>query len=204
MTAVFDRGPDWPSRRWIDGTARERTEYLVSARAAVQAASDPERALTTLAEVLVPAVADWSAVDLLEEDGSAIRAAVTHADPSRQPLLDRLLGPWVPGDVPCSAIAKALTAGRTALLARADPADLCQSKDPEHLALREEGTPHVTAWVVPCMGHGLQHWPAGLATLRVALTAPVVAEPVAPSIPEDDDCPVPTPQKTFNIPQGPP
>ena len=72
------------------------------------------------------------------------------------------------------------------------------------LALREEGTPHVTAWVVPCMGHGLQHWPAGLATLRVALTAPVVAEPVAPSIPEDDDCPVPTPQKTFNIPQGPP
>jgi hypothetical protein len=68
-----------------------------------------------------------------------------------------------------------------------------------YLALRERGSPHVTAWVVPCMGHRIQAWTAGLDTLRVALTEPVVTEPVAPPVAESG-CPVPTPEKTFRIP----
>jgi pimeloyl-ACP methyl ester carboxylesterase len=67
-----------------------------------------------------------------------------------------------------------------------------------YLALRESGSSHVTAWVVPCMGHGVQSWPAGLDTLRVALTEPVVPEPVATA--PVSDCSVPTPDKTFTIP----
>ena len=67
-----------------------------------------------------------------------------------------------------------------------------------YLELRESGSPHVTAWVVPCMAHGVQSWPAGLDTLRVALTEPVVPEPVATA--PVTDCTVPTPDKTFTIP----
>jgi hypothetical protein len=72
-----------------------------------------------------------------------------------------------------------------------------------YLALRDRGSPDVTAWVVPCMGHRVQAWTAGLDTLRVALTEPVVPGPVAPPVAEDEDCPVPTPQKTFSIPPMP-
>jgi hypothetical protein len=67
-----------------------------------------------------------------------------------------------------------------------------------YLALRDRGSPHVTAWVVPCMRHGVQGWPAGLDTLMVALTEPVVPEPVATA--PVSDCSVSIPDKTFTIP----
>jgi hypothetical protein len=68
-----------------------------------------------------------------------------------------------------------------------------------YLALRDRGSPRVTAWVVDCMAHRVQAWPAGLATLRLALTRPVVEEPIATSVAPGVECRASTPDKVFTI-----
>jgi two-component system, cell cycle sensor histidine kinase and response regulator CckA len=50
---------------------------------------DYERTLRNVAELAVPAVADWCAIDLLES-GAIRRVAVEHSDPSRKELVRRL------------------------------------------------------------------------------------------------------------------
>jgi len=63
--------------------ARHRLELLAAASARLSGSLQPEDTLSRIAEVLVPAVADWCRIDLLEADGSLTPAVTHHADPAR-------------------------------------------------------------------------------------------------------------------------
>ncbi len=66
---------------------REEAQALLARAGALLAESlDVEGALTTLADLVVPALADWGIVDLVEEDGAIRRLRVVHADPSQAAL----------------------------------------------------------------------------------------------------------------------
>ena len=60
-----------------------RSRLLADAGAALASSLDYEETLRTVAKLSVPAFADWSAVDLLDNDGELQRVSVQHSDPSR-------------------------------------------------------------------------------------------------------------------------
>jgi signal transduction histidine kinase len=75
---------------------RERAGLLADAADAVAWSPDPPAALRRVAQLTVPRLADWCAVDVLDGDSGYQRLVVAHADPRCQSVAERLLGPWKP------------------------------------------------------------------------------------------------------------
>ena len=66
-------------------TQRE-AEFIVRMAEVLSRSLDYEARLKGLVELVVPAMADWAAVDTVEPDGRMRRIAVAHADPARTEL----------------------------------------------------------------------------------------------------------------------
>jgi PAS domain S-box-containing protein len=77
-----------------DVTERKRAElrsaFLAEASATLASSLDYEQTLRNVAELAVPGIADWCAVDLLDEDGDRRTVAVAHVDPGRLSLAEAL------------------------------------------------------------------------------------------------------------------
>jgi len=73
--------------QWIDITARRRADeaerYLTRATQVLGSSLDYETTLRQLAQVVVPELADWCAVHIVEEDGVPRELAVAHVDPEK-------------------------------------------------------------------------------------------------------------------------
>ena len=63
--------------------AEESSRYLAEASAALAGVVDYESTLQKVANLAVPYFADWSAVDVANDDGSLRRLAVAHQDPDK-------------------------------------------------------------------------------------------------------------------------
>jgi signal transduction histidine kinase/PAS domain-containing protein len=72
--------------------ANARLELLASAGPLLAETIEVQDTLGAIAKLLVPLVADMSALDLLRADGSADRLAVYHADAAQLEVLARLVG----------------------------------------------------------------------------------------------------------------
>ena len=70
--------------------AERQSEFLAEVSAALASSLDYEQTLRNVAELAVPDVVDWCAVDLLEEDGDRRPVAVAHADPAQLRLAEEL------------------------------------------------------------------------------------------------------------------
>jgi PAS domain S-box-containing protein len=70
--------------------AEERLRFVAEASRVLGSSLDYEATLERLARLSVAALADYCLIDLAEPDGSVRRVAVSHADPARQPLVERL------------------------------------------------------------------------------------------------------------------
>ena len=66
--------------------AHDRVAFLAEASVLLSASLDSRRTLTKIARLVVPRLADWCSVDLVEPDGTIAAVAVTHADPERVEL----------------------------------------------------------------------------------------------------------------------
>jgi PAS domain S-box-containing protein len=75
----------------FDVTERKRTEetqrFLARASAVLEGSLDPHVTFSRLARIVVPEIADYCLVDLLEEDGELRRVAAIHTDPEYQKIL---------------------------------------------------------------------------------------------------------------------
>ena len=73
-----------------DITERRRIEkeeqFLAKASVALSASLEYEQTLTTLARLVVQHVADWCAVDVVDEQGELRRLKVASADPAKAAL----------------------------------------------------------------------------------------------------------------------
>ncbi|MCL6673823.1 GAF domain-containing protein [Streptomyces panaciradicis] len=85
-----------------------------------------------MCRILVPQLADWAAVDLIEDDGRPRRVSVVHHDPDVLPV-GGLTGalPPVP-EVPAGPLARVLAGAGPLLLTSADMLPVAQAADPLH------------------------------------------------------------------------
>lgn len=77
-----------------DVTEQKRSElrnaFLAQASALLASSLDYEQTLRNVAELAVPDVVDWCAVDLIDDDGDTRTVAVAHVDPNRLSLAEEL------------------------------------------------------------------------------------------------------------------
>jgi len=64
-------------------SARHRATFLSEAGSVLSGSLDYAATLTSLAQLAVPTIADWCAVDMLVADGGLQRLAVAHVDPAK-------------------------------------------------------------------------------------------------------------------------
>ncbi len=119
--------------------AHDRVAFLADASVLLSASLDSRRTLTKIARLVVPRLADWCSVDLVEPDGTIAAVAVTHADPKRLELAREYRRRYPmrvddPGDV--SAV---ISSGVAEIVPEVTPEMLEQDiPDPERRAIASE------------------------------------------------------------------
>lgn len=122
----------------VSESKRAELESQLVARAseALAAWMDPLASLTALTETVVPELADWCAVDLVEEDGSIRRAAVAHPDPERKALAEEMVRRYPTHPDEPRGVAAVIRSGESEMAPEVPPALLeAGARDPEHLRM---------------------------------------------------------------------
>jgi len=132
--------------------SRERLAFLAEASALLSSSLNYRTVLDRLANLVVPSLADWCAVDVLEEDATLRRVAVAHADPSKRELARQLIG--IRPDLDDGRVLRQVLETGEAVIAP-DGIDACggNSPDPERRRVIEELGCR-TALVVPLVARG--------------------------------------------------
>ena len=130
--------------------ARERASFLADGNVLLTASLDYDQTLSTVAGLLVPRLADWCAVDVVEPDGTIRRSAVANRDPA----LARATSVYPPdpdGRHPRTAV---IRTGRSQLFAEVTDEGLVSiAANAEHLrVMREMG--YASAIIVPLVARG--------------------------------------------------
>ena len=76
--------------------ARENRQFLTNATELLASSLDYEETMRQVAELAVPRIADWVAVDILDDNGVLRRIATAHADPERVALAHDLAERYPP------------------------------------------------------------------------------------------------------------
>ena len=123
-----------------DVTAQKRSElrsaFLAEASAVLASSLAYEQTLRNVAELAVPDIADWCAVDLLDGDGARTTVAVAHVDPERLSLAEQLRS-YVPDELdPTDGLGFVLHTGQSLLYPEVTDQMLVQAaSDDRHLDL---------------------------------------------------------------------
>lgn len=134
--------------------AEERQRLLDATSALLASALDYQATLNQLAQLLVPAVADWCAIDMLDEQGRLRRLAVAHVDSEHARRVTALAERYPRAlDAP-AGVGAVVRTGRPELYPRVPDAILAaRAGDAEHLeALRSFGVR--SAMIVPLAARG--------------------------------------------------
>ncbi len=92
---------------------RRRLALLAAAGTTLSASLDYQATVEKIAHLVVPELADWCVVDILEEDGSVHQLAAAHADPDGGSLLDELSRHRRFGEDTPGTVAQVLRTGRS-------------------------------------------------------------------------------------------
>jgi two-component system, cell cycle sensor histidine kinase and response regulator CckA len=115
--------------------AGRRAEFLGEASRILATSLDYELTLRTVAELAVPEVADWCAVDVVL-DGQIRRVAVQHSDPAKVEFVQRIQERYPPDPDSAVGVPHVLRTGKPDFV-RDIPDDLLEAaaQDAEHLQL---------------------------------------------------------------------
>ena len=98
-------------------TREGATRLLLKAEELFASSLDERTIFQKLAELAVPRLADWCAVDLITANGAVDRIAFEHADPSKRELAMELVRRYPPKDDVAIGIIEAARSGRAQLFA---------------------------------------------------------------------------------------
>jgi PAS domain S-box-containing protein len=120
--------------------ASERLAYLASASTILATSLDLRQTLQRLADLTVPRLADWCAVDMLGEDGEIELVAVAHVDPRKVELAYDLRRRYPPDPEDDTGMPKVLRTGRPFLMEEipAELLDEAKRRNPELADLVDE------------------------------------------------------------------
>ena len=117
----------------------EALRFLAGASATLANSLDYETTLKAVARLMVPALADWCGVDLVDESGRLRRLAVTHIDPTREHLGWELDRRYPPRPEDTGGALHVLQTGRSEMMSDIPDELIAQgARDPGHLQLLRE------------------------------------------------------------------
>ena len=119
--------------------ARHQSAFLAEASRTLGASLDYEATLSAVAQLAVPIIADWCAVDMAAERGVVQSVAVAHVDPEKVELA-RLLRQRYPADPNArGGVHEVMRTGKPLLMSRIPP-DLIEAaaRDDEHRRIMRE------------------------------------------------------------------
>lgn len=138
----------------VDITERKQIElnleFLTKASSVLATSLDYTKTLKSIAELVVPDIADWCSIDIIDENGQIQQLAVTHKEPEKVKWATELRKRQGPPDLTApNGIGKVLGTGEAEFLPHIpDEVLVVSAKNPEDLqALRELGL-H-SAMIVP-------------------------------------------------------
>jgi PAS domain S-box-containing protein len=120
-------------------TAEVRTRVLAESGRILASSLDYQQTLKNVAEIVVPSLADFCAVDLVDDLGRLQRVAATHRDPRQQTITERLqeLRPGLPN--PDHPAARVMLTATSELFGDVTETELrALARDESHLALLRE------------------------------------------------------------------
>ena len=116
--------------------SRDELAFLAEASGALSASLDYETTLASIARLAVPTLADWCAVDILDEDGALRRLAVAHVDPAKVAWAEELQRRYPPDRDAAVGVPQVLRTGVAAFFPEIPDALLAAAaRDGAHLAL---------------------------------------------------------------------
>jgi PAS domain S-box-containing protein len=121
--------------------SREQSDLLAAATAVLAGSFDYHERLRRVAQLTVPQIADWCAIDLEGEDGGVERVALAHTDAVKAEKGRKILEKYPPDSNSSSGIHEVLRTGAPVLVSEVtDEMVAARARSPEHLAvLRELG-----------------------------------------------------------------
>jgi PAS domain S-box-containing protein len=116
--------------------AEQRARFLAAAGAALAESLDYQRTLRRVAELAVPAIADWCTVAALDARGRLRRVAVVHRDAEKRSLVDAYEAQHPPGDHRAGELVSVLQLGEAVFRPCVTDAELtAAAQTPEHLEI---------------------------------------------------------------------
>jgi signal transduction histidine kinase/ActR/RegA family two-component response regulator len=119
--------------------ARQQAAFLAQSGTVLSSSLDYEATLRSVADLSVPTIADWCAVDIVGEGGALHRIAVAHIDP-RKVAFARMLQERYPADPSApGGVHEVIRTGKAAFMSRIPPAMLeMAARDDEHLRIIQQ------------------------------------------------------------------
>jgi PAS domain S-box-containing protein len=114
--------------------SHELTTFLAAAGSALGNSLDYLATLRTVAEMAVPRIADWCAVDLIDDDGVIDRVALAHVDPEKVEFALAFQQRYPEDPDSRYSVASVIRGGHPAMLERVtDDMLVAAARSPEHL-----------------------------------------------------------------------
>ncbi len=134
--------------------AEQRAEFLAQATITLASSLDYEHTLKSVAQAVVPTLADWCAIDILKDDGTLERLATTHVDPAKVQWGMELYRRYPPDLNAPRGLAQVLRTGQSEYYPTiSDDLIVASARDEEHLQiLRDIG--FSSAMMVPLNARG--------------------------------------------------
>src|SRR3954468_4460335 len=119
--------------------AELRQRFLAEAGQLLASSLDYEATLERVARMIVPRLADWCGIDMLNDNGELIHVAVAHVDPAKVQMAHDLSAKYPP-DLDAPSGVPAILRGGPAELYREIPNELIEqgARDEEHLRIIRE------------------------------------------------------------------
>jgi PAS domain S-box-containing protein len=134
--------------------AERRSAFLAEAGALLAGSLDYYTTLASVARLVVPVLADWCVIEMLEEDGSIRRMPLVHAKPAQTELASALDRAFPPDLSATTGLAQVLETKTPVLLSEVADAQLeGVARSAEQLRLLRAQAP-VSAMVVPLVVRG--------------------------------------------------
>ena len=119
-----------------DARSRENARFLADAGQLLGGSLDYEATIQGLADLAVPRIADWCAIDLLTADGELRSLAIAHADPAKVEVVRQLLDEYPDDPEQPSGPAKVVRTGQPVLAPDIPPEALeSVARDERHAEL---------------------------------------------------------------------
>jgi PAS domain S-box-containing protein len=119
--------------------AELRQRFLAEAGQLLASSLDYEATLERVARMIVPRLADWCGIDMVDEHGDLVHVAVAHVDPAKVEMAQELSAKYPP-DMDAPSGVPAILRGGPAELYREIPEELLieGARDEEHLRIIRE------------------------------------------------------------------